>query len=437
MAALTIALLVQQPSFLDIYHRYEKGEPAVRLACVADFASIADDSEQAAQWLRAIALKDPSVTVREAAVRALGPRIAGSRDDLEALLWVVLGNGHGRHGGCPIMREMVSDGGDLPTLRGVVGEVLRRHPNDEATEILGMILLEKNRREQIVVGLTRNEEPGMTELRRALAAELLGEIGSDRAVELLKEASDGDRRLLRLAAVRALGHTRRADVLPYLLARIDTELKRRDDWDDVDTELREEMSDAVARLDPERRGSPDRALEIVFIFDSTNHQAGKFDEIKRDIERIIRDKETERSRVRVALMAFRDLNQAYLTKNVALTTRLDEVIEQLREMRAGGGKVHDSALARPYENAVERLNWSRDSDKRIYIYGDETVDHPDSLYMQVSDMAVYERARTHVFYTVNKETVRVFMERLARLGDGICDYLPSDEEREAEFKKEE
>lgn len=434
MAILILAL--QQPSFLEIYNRYERGDPAERLACVAQFAAIADASDQAAQWIRAIALKDPSVMVREAAIRALGPRLATSRDDLEALLWVVLGNGHGRHGGCPIMREMVSDGGDLPFLRGVVGEVLRAHPNDETTEILGMILLEKNRREQIVVGLTRNEEPGLTELRRATAAELLGEVGSDRAVALLKEAADGEVRLLRLAAVRALGHTRRADVLPWLRARIDTQLRRRDDWDDVDTELREEYADAIARLDPERGGAPDRALEMVFIFDSTNHNAAKFDEIQRKIEEIVRDKETARTRVRVALMAFRDLNQEYLTKNVPLTTRLDEVLEQLRAMRAGGGKVHDSALARPYENAVERLNWSRDSDKRIYIFCDATVDHPDSLYMQVSDMAVYERARTHVFYTVNKEKVRRFMERLARLGDGFCDYLESDEEREAAFKKE-
>src|ERR1041385_574381 len=82
-----------------------------------------------------------------------------------------------------------------------------------------------------------------------------------------------------------------------------------------------------------------RSIDVVFAVDTTSSMAGLLDGAKRAVWSIathIRKTEPT-AELRIGLVAYRDIGDEYVTRDLALTSDLDAVFAELARYRAEGG----------------------------------------------------------------------------------------------------
>ncbi|HEX5747613.1 MAG TPA: vWA domain-containing protein [Archangium sp.] len=115
-------------------------------------------------------------------------------------------------------------------------------------------------------------------------------------------------------------------------------------------------------------------IDVVFVLDTTGSMAGLIEGAKQKIfsiaSRIAQGKPTPR--VRVGLVAYRDVGDDYVTKRYELTEDLDGLFTHLRKLEAGGGGDTPEHVGRGLGEAVSKLSWdpSRETMKLIFLVGD-------------------------------------------------------------------
>ena len=125
-------------------------------------------------------------------------------------------------------------------------------------------------------------------------------------------------------------------------------------------------------------------VEVAFVLDTTGSMGGLIEGAKRRIWSIARHIGEGRPRpdLRIALIAYRDLGDAYVTQVHPFTSDMDEVYQSLSSFRAEGGGDTPEHVSAALRDAVETLPWSGPRAlKVIFLVGDAPphVDYQDGL----------------------------------------------------------
>src|SRR5688500_17182356 len=129
---------------------------------------------------------------------------------------------------------------------------------------------------------------------------------------------------------------------------------------------------------------PRPRVEVAFVLDTTGSMAGLIEGAKRRIWSIARRIGEGRPRpdLRIALVGYRDLGDAYVTQVHPFTSDMDEVYRSLSSFRAEGGGDTPEHVSAALRDAVDALPWSGPRAlKVIFLVGDAPphVDYQDGL----------------------------------------------------------
>jgi Mg-chelatase subunit ChlD len=115
-------------------------------------------------------------------------------------------------------------------------------------------------------------------------------------------------------------------------------------------------------------------VELVFALDTTGSMSGLIDGAKRKIWSIAQfiAQGQPKPDVRVGLVAYRDIGDAYVTRFYDLSDDLDQVFEHLSSFEAAGGGDTPEHVSKALYDAVYRTSWTTDQAalKQIYLVGD-------------------------------------------------------------------
>ena len=156
-----------------------------------------------------------------------------------------------------------------------------------------------------------------------------------------------------------------------------------------------ENSNAVSNKEPEKRKSKD--VEIVFCLDATGSMSGLIGTAKEKIWDIVSElaQSEDVDSVKMGMVFYRDRNDSFVTKQIQLTTELDEVYSDLLAMTADGGGDSPESVNQALNEAVENMNWSdKDTTYRsIFVVGDcpPHMDYQDDVLYTVSCKKAQEK----------------------------------------------
>lgn len=128
-------------------------------------------------------------------------------------------------------------------------------------------------------------------------------------------------------------------------------------------------------------------LEMVFVLDTTGSMGGLIDGAKQRIWGIINEvmQKQSRPRVRVGLVAYRDLGDEYVTKITPITEDLDLVYTNLMAYRADGGGDEPENVRKALAEGVKKAGWSPSKTglaQIVFLVGDA----PPQNYAQEPDV---------------------------------------------------
>lgn len=176
---------------------------------------------------------------------------------------------------------------------------------------------------------------------------------------------------------------------------------------------------------PREAKAKDFHIEVCFVLDTTGSMGGLIEGAKTKIWSIANEilNQKPRPKIKIALVAYRDRGDDYITKHFDLTEDIDTVFKNLQAFQAGGGGDGPESVNQALNEAVHKVSWSRDRDvlKVVFLVGDAPphMDYADDVkYQQTCQEAV---KRDLVINTVQcggeGETTKVWQE-VARLGEG-------------------
>jgi hypothetical protein len=134
----------------------------------------------------------------------------------------------------------------------------------------------------------------------------------------------------------------------------------------------------------------ERAIEAVFVLDTTGSMSGLLEGAKRKIWSIADAMGGSQHGVpvRIGLVAYRDRGDAYVTRRVELTEDLDKVWGELRQLRAEGGGDSPESVNQALHEAVQLMPWSRGPGvyRVIFLVGDAPphLDYPQDVSFRES-----------------------------------------------------
>lgn len=171
--------------------------------------------------------------------------------------------------------------------------------------------------------------------------------------------------------------------------------------------------------------SPRPTIEVAFVLDTTGSMGGLLEGAKAKIwsiaSRIAQGQPSPR--LRVGLVGYRDVDDAYVTRTFPLREDLDAVYADLTSFRAQGGGDTPEHVAAALRDAVEDLQWSSGPDvlKVIYVVGDA----PPQAYPReptAEHWSQVARRRGIIVNTVrcgSSDATQVSFQQLAQHGGGL------------------
>lgn len=136
-------------------------------------------------------------------------------------------------------------------------------------------------------------------------------------------------------------------------------------------------------------------IEVCFVLDTTGSMSGLIEGAKQKIWSIANEMVSAKPtpEVRMALLAYRDRGDTYITKLFDLTNDIDAVYANLQGFRADGGGDGPESVNQALHEAVTRLVWSDDRKvlKIIFLVGDAPphMDYANDVkYPEVCQQAV-------------------------------------------------
>jgi len=114
------------------------------------------------------------------------------------------------------------------------------------------------------------------------------------------------------------------------------------------------------------------AVDVVFAVDTTGSMGGLLEGAKRTVWSIathIRKTDPEAD-LRVGLVAYRDIGDDYVTRDLALTGDLDAVFTELSSYQAAGGGDTPEDVDAALDDTLHKMRWRDDARKLVFLVGD-------------------------------------------------------------------
>jgi Mg-chelatase subunit ChlD len=183
--------------------------------------------------------------------------------------------------------------------------------------------------------------------------------------------------------------------------------------------------------------APRPRVDIVFALDTTGSMSGLLEGAKRKIWSIASFVAHAQPSpdLRVGLVAYRDIGDAYVTRDYDLDADLDRVYRRVLSFRADGGGDAPEHVARALTEAVHRMSWSPHKDandkavRLIYLVGDAPphVDYNDGYdYAKAARDAAQMGIQVHAIRCGADPETATYWRRIASLGHG--EFLTIDQD---------
>jgi len=166
-------------------------------------------------------------------------------------------------------------------------------------------------------------------------------------------------------------------------------------------------------------------VEVVFCLDTTGSMGGLINAAKQKIwtisNQIASGKPTPR--VKVGLVAYRDRNDAYVTKVTDLTEDLDSIYTTLMEFKAQGGGDFPESVNQALHESVSKISWSKDSKtlRMIFLVGDAPphMDYADDVkYPETCKLAVQKSIIINTIQCGNHPDTKKHWETICKSAEG-------------------
>jgi hypothetical protein len=172
-------------------------------------------------------------------------------------------------------------------------------------------------------------------------------------------------------------------------------------------------------------------IEVVFVLDTTGSMGGLLEGAKQKIfsiaSRIATGKPTPR--LKVGVVAYRDVGDEYVTKRFDLSEDLDTVFTHLRQLRADGGGDSPEHVGRGLGEAVSKMSWSsgRETMKVIFLVGDAPPASREKewSFQKWSNAAKERRIVVNTVRCGSDGDTEKAWRSLAKLTDGTFDSIDS------------
>ena len=170
-------------------------------------------------------------------------------------------------------------------------------------------------------------------------------------------------------------------------------------------------------------------VEVAFVLDTTGSMSGLIENAKRKIWSMatsIVDTNPD-AEVRMALVAYRDIGDEYVTRKFDLTTDIQGLYAELLKFRAQGGGDWAESVNEALDVAVTKLNWTQDKHVRriVFLVGDAPPHMDYAQDRRYPEILKDARARGIIVNAVQAGSARDterFWREIAQLGDGK--YIP-------------
>jgi hypothetical protein len=168
-------------------------------------------------------------------------------------------------------------------------------------------------------------------------------------------------------------------------------------------------------------------VEVVFALDTTSSMSGLIEGAKRKIWSIASfiSKGQPSPDLRVGLVAYRDIGDAYVTRVFDLDGDLDRVYRHLRQFQAEGGGDSPEHVARGLHDAVNKMSWAsvKDQDvlRLIYLVGDAPAhtDYDDGYDMiKATRAAAAKGIQVHAIRCGDDPSTADQWRKIAMVGKG-------------------
>ena len=183
-------------------------------------------------------------------------------------------------------------------------------------------------------------------------------------------------------------------------------------------------------------------VELVFALDTTGSMSGLIEGAKQKIwslaSFVAQGQPTPD--LRVGLIAYRDVGDAYVTKVFDLDDDLDRVYRRLRAFHADGGGDGPEHVARALHESVNKMSWSQAQEvvKVIYLVGDAPphTDYQDGYdYVRAARAAAGKGIQLHTIQCGTDNAAEGAWRKIASLGGGQYMAIHQDGGMQAEHSR--
>ena len=174
---------------------------------------------------------------------------------------------------------------------------------------------------------------------------------------------------------------------------------------------------------PEVQAKP--KVEVVFVLDTTGSMSGLIEGAKQKIwsiaNEIIKGKPTPD--LRIGLVAYRDMGDAYVTKVFDLSDDIDKVYSNLMGFKAAGGGDGPEHVNKALSDGVSSMKWDGDPKtvKIVFLVGDAPphMDYKDGFdYKAICEQGVKKDLIINTIRCGGDPQTATFWQDIARRGEG-------------------
>jgi len=183
-------------------------------------------------------------------------------------------------------------------------------------------------------------------------------------------------------------------------------------------------------------------VELVFALDTTGSMSGLIEGAKQKIWSLASfvAQAQPTPDLRVGLIAYRDIGDAYVTKVFDLDDDLDRVYRRLRSFHADGGGDGPEHVARALHESVHKMSWSKGQEvvKVIYLVGDAPphTDYQDGFdYLRAARAAGGKGIQLHTIQCGTDGAAESAWRKIASLGGGQYMAIHQDGGMQAEHSR--